>query len=68
MLLMFYNTIRGIRERNYEMTTAKAYRLTKRGEVVLAVCQGIAVVALGYATLHITASIIIWLGQTFFGY
>jgi hypothetical protein len=50
------------------MTTAKAYRLTKRGEVVLAVSQGLLVIALGFAILHTTARVVIWLGQTFFGY
>jgi hypothetical protein len=50
------------------MTTANNYRLTKRGEIVLAVGQGIATIALGFAILHITATVIIWLGQTFFGY
>lgn len=49
-------------------TTAETYKLTKKGKVVLAVGRGLVVIALGFAILHTTARVVVWLGQTFFGY
>jgi hypothetical protein len=42
---------------------SKSYKLTARGEAVLGFAEGILIVAVGFATLHILARVIIWIGE-----
>jgi hypothetical protein len=42
---------------------SKTYKLTRRGEILSDFAIAILVIAVGYATLHILARVIIWIGE-----
>lgn len=42
---------------------SKTYKLTARGEAVLSWAQAILLIAVGYATLHLFARAVVWLGE-----